>query len=170
MFTHVGEHETIVGAEVYKDYGGQLYTPIPRAYTGYGEDTVSVANSKAIESDKDMQESLGLVKLFESVSHGWYAKLDSMSDDKDGELDELLSSLMEYSILDDDLYFEVLETEQLNWIAREIEEDDGVEPSDVLDAIHDLGMNLIEDGENFTFYITESEFGLALEHAKAMAA
>lgn len=165
-FKYQGNNE--YGLDVYRDtYNDITYVKIPHTYVGHGSGTLERANNKAISADAEVWTELCLNDMYDVFGTVIVAHVDHYTDSDWDQLADLVSDLYDYSIYNETLFYEVELESQLEFIERELDYDDNVDPDVVLEAIHELGV-LFEEEEGENWYISDDDFANAVDYAKTM--
>lgn len=145
----------------------EVYTmvEIPHTHTGYGSGPIESGNDRAIKEGVVDTESMRLVRHGMALGGSWVAIVDEYTEEQFEELEELVASLVDYPILSDDHYHQADEEMKLDFIRMELSYEDADLEADVLNAIHELGLLLEHEGDGH-YYISEDDFGAALQYAK----
>lgn len=134
---------------------------IPHTSIGYFSDAVDESNHFTIENDDNLVGRLNL----ETMYGYWVAIVDDYTDDQFDELNGLLEQLGDYPILDESLWSEIdqrMAIESLEYIRTDDRDD--VSDDDVMQAIHELGLEYYHEGEG-NYHIEESDLARAVEYA-----
>lgn len=138
---------------------------IPHTHTGYGSGPIELGNDRAIEEGLVDTESMRLVRHGMALGGSWVAIVDNYTEEQFAELEELVTGLEDYPTLSDDHHHQADEDMKLDFIRMELSYEDAELEVDVLNAIYELSLLFVHEGDGH-YFITEDDFGAALQHAK----